>query len=239
MSGHSKWSQIKHKKALTDQKRGKLFSKLSRLITVAAKQKGGNPQTNPGLSLAIDRAKSFNMPVDNIERAIKKGTGELEGVNFEDLLIEAYGPGGVALLIEGTTDSRNRTVAEIKHLLSLHEGKLANPGSVAWLFERRGIVVAAKKTDKESLELEAIESGAEDLNWIDEESLEICTKPEELEKVKKALTEKEVAINDASLAWVAKNEVAISDPKEKERLEKLLEALDENDDVSEVYANTK
>jgi YebC/PmpR family DNA-binding regulatory protein len=239
MSGHSKWSQIKHKKALTDAKRGKLFSKMARLITVAAREKGGDPASNPKLRVAIDKAHSFNMPHENIERAVKRGTGDLEGVKIEEFILEAYGPAGAALIIEGTTDNKNRTVSELKHLLSQHDGKLANPGSVLWLFERRGLI-NLKKTGslkKDILELSAINAGAQDLRWLDEENLEIYTQPEELEKIKKLLEEKNIKIEEASLGWQPKNEITIDDPKTKERLEKLFETLDENDDVNEIYSN--
>ena len=239
MSGHSKWSQIKHKKALTDAKRGKLFSKMARLITVAAREKGGDPASNPKLRMAIDKARSFNMPHENIERAVKRGTGDLEGVKIEEFILEAYGPAGAALIIEGKTDNKNRTVSELKHLLSQHDGKLANPGSVLWLFERRGLI-NLKKTGslkKDILELSAIDAGAQDLRWLDEENLEIYTQPEELEKIKKLLEEKNIKIEEASLGWQPKNEITIDDPKTKERLEKLFETLDENDDVNEIYSN--
>lgn len=239
MSGHSKWSQIKHKKAVTDAKKGKIFSKMVRLISVAARAKGKDPESNPTLRTLIDTARSLNMPVENIERAIAKGAGELEGSKIEEFLLEAYGPGGSALLIEGTTDNRNRTVSEIKYLLSEHDGKLANPGSVLWLFEHQGSLTAkTSPAKKDELELAAIDAGAQDIKWADEQTLEIYTKPEELEKTRKALEEKNIKADDASLVWMPKNEMQISDPKDKERLEKLFEALDDNDDVSEIYSNT-
>ena len=240
MSGHSKWSQIKHKKAITDAKKGKLFSKLSNLISVVARQKGGDPDTNPQLRLTIEKARSFNMPSENIERAIKKGLGELEGIKMEELTIEAYGPAGTALIIEALTDNKNRTVSEIKYLLSQHGGKMAEAGSVLWLFERKGAIVinsSLADTNKENLELLAIDCGAQDLRWQTQELLEIYTKAEDLEKVKRALEAKNVKLESFSLDWIPKNEVKIGNPKTKESLEKLLEALDEHQDVQEIYSN--
>lgn len=239
MSGHSKWSQIKHKKALTDAKKGKVFSKLARLISVAARERGGDPAKNPALRMMIDRARSLNMPRDNIKRAIARGTGKLEGVKFEEFILEAYGPSGSALIIEGTTDNKNRTISEIKHLLSQHEGKLASPGSVLWLFTRQGIIEAEQGgLTKENMESTAIDAGAQDLKWLDEQTLEIYTQPEDLEKTKKALEDKKIKLNEASLSWQPKNEVALNE-HDKERLTKLFEALDEHDDVNEIYSNTQ
>jgi len=238
MSGHSKWSQIKHKKGISDVKKGKIFSKLARIITIAARDKGGNPQTNSSLRLAAEKARSFNMPQENIERAIKKGLGEIEGVKFEDFLIEAYGPEGVALIIEGLTDNKNRTISEIKYLFSEHNGKLAQSGSVLWLFERRGQIIIPRGTQtKEELELAAIDAGAEDLNWVDEENLEIYTKPEDLEKTKKNLEKNNLPISEASLVWSPKNKIKLTGEKSREQLEKLLDDLDEHDDVNEIYSN--
>jgi len=238
MSGHSKWSQIKHKKAITDVKKGKVFSKMVRLISVAARAKGKDPEANPNLRTLIDKARSINMPIENIERAIAKGAGELEGSQIDEFIIEAYGPGGSALLIEGTTDNNNRSISELKFLLSEHNGKLANPGSVLWLFERYGLIIIKVSADKkEELELTAIDSGAQDIKWPDEETMEVYTKPEELEKVKKMLSEKKLKADDSSFVWVPKNETQIEDQKDKERLEKLFEALDDHEDVNEVYTN--
>ena len=242
MSGHSKWSQIKHKKAITDAKKGKLFSKLSNQISVAARQKGRDSETNPQLKMLVEKARSFNMPSENIERAIKKGTGELEGVKMEEMTIEAYGPGGVALIIEAITDNKNRTISEIKYLLSQHSGKLAEAGSVNWLFERKGTLIINSKVsglNQEELELLVIDCGAEDVKWQTPELLEIFTKVEDLGKIKKALEGKKVGIESSSLDWVPKNEVQIQDEKTKNALDKLFEALDENDDVSEIYSNIK
>lgn len=238
MSGHSKWSQIKHKKAITDVKKGKIFSKMVRLISVAARAKGKDPEANPNLRTLIDKARSINMPIENIERAIAKGAGELEGSQIEEFTLEAYGPGGSALVIEGTTDNNNRSISELKFLLSEYNGKLANPGSVLWLFERYGLIIAkASAAKKDELELIAIDSGAEDIKWPDEETLEIYTKPEELEKIRKSLLGKSLRPDESSLVWMPKNEIRIEDQRAKECLEKLFEALDDNEDVSEVYTN--
>lgn len=239
MSGHSHWSQIRHRKELTDAKRGKIFSKLSKLISVAARAKGGDPETNPGLRMMIDKARSFNMPQENIERAVKRGTGEIEGIKFEEFTLEAFGPAGLALIIEGTTDNKNRTLAEIKNILLAQGGKLAQPGSVLWLFERCGSLNVKKEPtgNKEELELTAIEAGAQDFKWLDQENLEIYTPPSELEKVKKALQEKNILVNASSLDWKPKNEITVAEQKDKEQLEKLFEALDEIDDVNEIYSN--
>lgn len=243
MSGHSHWHSIKYQKSVADQKRGKVFSKLSREISVAAKEKGGNPENNPALKIAVDKAKKFNMPKDNIERAIKKGTGELEGAKLESVTFEAYGPGGIALIIEGITDNKNRTLAEIKQILSQSNGKLANEGSVRWLFERKGCLIVNPESqnedlkNKEDLELKAIESGAEDIYWHDD-LLGVYTKPEELEETKKNLEEAGIQIEAASLDWAAKEEIEM-DEKTKEISEKLFETLDENDAVQEIYSNLK
>jgi len=242
MSGHSKWSQIKHKKAAIDAKKGKIFSKMARLITVAAREKGGDPARNAMLRLTIDKAKEFNMPSDNIERAIKRGTGEIEGTKIEELLLEAYGPSGIAIIIEGTTDNKNRTLPAIKHILTQHGGKLAETGNVSYLFERKGVIILKITNNKETLELLTIEAGAEDIKEIKHNSdnfLEIYTKPEELENTKKILEQKNIAIESTSLDWVPKSEIEIIDQKTKEQIEKLFDALDENDDVNEIYSNIK
>lgn len=241
MSGHSHFSSIKHKKAITDAKRGKIFSKLARMISVAAREKGGDIETNPTLRMAVEQAKAANMPQDNVERAIKKGTGELTGEQLESVTFEAYGPGGTAIIIEGITDNRNRTLGEIKQILNLHKGKLAGGGSVRWIFERKGVLIldpASQETEtKESLELILIEAGAEDIKEKDE-VLEVYTKPEELEKVRAALEEKGLKTESASLDWVPKEEISLSE-QEKAAALKLFEALDESDAVQEIYSNIK
>jgi len=234
MSGHSHWASIKHKKGAADEKRGKVFSKISKMISIAAKQGGGDPEANSKLRLAVEQAKQANMPKDNIERAIKKGTGELEGEKLEQVVFEAYGPGKTAIIIEGITDNKNRTLSEIKQILNQNKGKLADEGSVKWLFERKGAIIINKENTEE-LELIVIEAGAEDINEHDK-FLEIYTKPEDLEKVKKNLEEKGIKPESVSLDWVAKENI---ENKEKEACEKLFEALDNNDAVQDIYSNLK
>ncbi len=247
MSGHSHFSSIKHKKAITDAKRGKIFSKIARQISVAAKEKGGDINANPNLRLIIEKAKEFNMPKDNIERAIKKGTGELEGEKLEEIMYEAYGPGKIAIIIIGITDNKNRALAEIKQILSKNNGKLAGKGSVKWMFERKGVITINEqqllkpstdiKQEKEEKELQAIEAGAEDIYW-DNNILNIYTKPENLEIVKKNLINKGINIKSISLDWIAKQGKELEE-KQKIAAEKLFEALDENDDVQEIYSDIK
>lgn len=238
MSGHNKWSQIKHRKALTDAKKGKLFGKMARLITIASRAKGGDPEANPALRTLVDKARALNMPIDNVERAIAKGTGKLEGAQIEEFLLEAYGPGGSALLIEGATDNRNRSISELKFMLSEHGGKIANPGSVAYLFERRGqLLVKTPAAKKDDLELLAIDAGAQDLKQPDEETVAVYTRPEDLEGVKKILEENKFSVDDAALVWTPKNEASLTEAEDKDQLQKLYEALDEHDDVNEVYTN--
>jgi YebC/PmpR family DNA-binding regulatory protein len=243
MSGHSHFRSIKRAKELTDKKRGQIFSKMARLISVAVKKGGPNPETNSKLRLAIEQAKAANMPKDNVERAIKKGIGELAGEKLEEVVFEGFGPGGIALIIEGITDNKNRTLGEIKAILNQNGGKLAGEGSVKWLFDRKGCLILDLKMqsedlrNKEELELMAIESGAEDIYWHND-LLDVYTKPEELEKIKKALEEKNIKISSTSLDWVAKEEVEVSE-KEKEASQKLFEALDENEAVQDIYSNLR
>lgn len=243
MSGHSHFRSIRYKKEITDKKRGQMFSKISREISVAAREGGGDPEFNSKLRLAIEKAKSVNMPTDNIERAIKRGVGELEGVKLEEVLFEAYGPGGIAIIIEGITDNKNRALGEIKQILNQNNGKLVGEGAVKWMFERKGCIVVALKSQisngksKEELELIVIEAGAEDIYWHDE-LLDIYTKIEDLEKVKKNLEKRGIKIESTSLDWVAKEEIKL-DEKTKEACQKLFEALDENDAVQEIYSNLK
>jgi len=237
MSGHSRWSNIKHKKAKQDKKRAKIFSKLTRKITVAAREGGGDPDKNPDLRSAIEKARDADMPKDNIERAIKKGTGELEGGELEELLLGLYGPGGIAILIEAITDNKNRTLNEIKQILKENDAKLAETDSVRWQFEKKGvIVVQADEEDKEELELKIIDSGADDLKR--NEKIEVYTKLKDLSEVKKNLEQQEIKIEDTSVDWVAKEESEVDEEKEKE-LEKLFEELDENDAVQDIYSNLK
>jgi YebC/PmpR family DNA-binding regulatory protein len=238
MSGHSHFKTIKAQKEVADAKKGKIFSKMGKLITIATKEKGGDPITNPKLKVAIEQAKKCNMPKENIERAIKKGTGELAGEALEEVSFECFGPGGISLIVEGITDNKNRTLGEIKVALNQNGGKLAGEGAVRWMFGRKGIIIVLpEEKPKEELELLAIEAGADDVSWH-EGSLNIYTKPEDLEKVKKSLEEKKLQIDSVSLDWVAKEEISILN-KEKEQAQQLFEALDENDSVNDIYSNLK
>lgn len=219
-------------------KKGKVFSQISKMITIAAKS-GGDPDFNPTLNIAIEKAKQVNMPSDNIEKAIKKGTGELEGGAIEEVLYEAYGPGGIALIIEATTDNTNRTVAEIKHLLSINNGRLGEVGSVKWMFNRFGYVeikIEENRLSEDELEMAVIEAGAEDFKSIDND-LVVYTKPENLYKVKENLEKSKVKISDTGFEWKAKNLIKVEDEKINNRIEKLFEALNEQEDVAEVYSN--
>lgn len=236
MAGHNKWSQIKRKKAANDAKRGQMFTKLIREITVAARSGSGDPEFNPRLRLAVDQAKSANMPQDNIDRAIKRGTGELEGVNYEEVVYEGYGPGGVALYIETLTDNQNRTVAEVRHTLGKHGGSLGTAGSVAWQFDRKGqIYVDGGAYDEEQIFEAAIEAGAEDVTRSGEEYV-ITTEAQHFHEVKEALGGSGVEFNEAELSMIAKNEVEVSG-NDAEKLIRLLDALDDCDDVQKVYSN--
>lgn len=236
MSGHSKWSSIKHKKGAADAKRGKIFTKLIKEITVAARMGGGDPDGNPRLRTAILAAKAENMPKDNIERAIKKGTGELEGVSYDEVTYEGYGPGGVALLIECLTDNKNRTVADIKHTLDRNGGSLGEPGCVAWMFEKRGIILFEKdRVDEEKLLETALEAGAEDVRE-EETEFEVTTAPSDFETVKKAFDDAGIVYSVAEISMVPKNTISI-EGKKAEQMLNLMEALEDSDDVSNVYAN--
>lgn len=236
MSGHSKWSTIKRKKAVIDAKRGKIFTKLLKEITVAAKEKGGDPDANPRLRLAINTAKSNNTPMENITRAIKKGTGELEGVNYEEINYEAYGPHGVAVIIECLTDNKNRTVADLRHLISKNGGNLGEGGSVAWMFERKGVISVKKSAINEDDLMEIIlDAGADDLK-SDEEYFEVISSVENFENVRKALEAKGIEGEDPSLQYLAKDMVE-KEGKEAEDVIKFVEAIEDNDDVQNVYSN--
>src|SRR3989344_5276656 len=211
MSGHSHAKTVAATKNANDAKKGKIFSKFGRVITIAAKEGGGDITKNIKLRALIDKAREFNMPKENIERAIKKGTGELAGENLEEVSFEGFGPGGIALIIEGITDNKNRTLGDIKGILSQYEGKMAGEGAVRWMFERKGVIALQNPpTPKEELELSIIDAGADDIIWR-QATLEVFTKPETLEQVKKSLEEKNLKIEGASLQWVAKEEVVIPD----------------------------
>jgi YebC/PmpR family DNA-binding regulatory protein len=236
MSGHSKWSTIKRKKAAVDAKRGKIFTKLIKEITVAARTGGGDPDSNPRLRLAVDNAKSVNMPQDNIERAIKKATGELEGVSYSEITYEGYGPSGVAFLVESVTDNKNRTVAEVRHLFSKHGGSMGESGSVSWMFERKGVITlpAQGKTEDEIFEI-ILEAGADDLSSEDD-FFEVTTDLESFEPVRRSLVEAGLEIDNASLQWIAKNTTTVSG-EVSEKVIKLIDMLEDSDDIQNVYTN--
>lgn len=236
MSGHSKWSTIKRKKGAADAKRGKMFTKLIKEITIAAREGGGDPNANPRLRLAVDNAKASNMPADNIDRAIKKATGELEGVTYLELTYEGYGPGGVAMLVEVATDNKNRSVAEVRHLFSKNGGSMGENGSVAWMFDRKGIITIPTQGNTEDDIMDIIlEAGAEDLQ-SEEGFFEIQTSLETFETVRKALAEAKLEIENASLQWIAKNTINVSGD-DAEKVMKLIEGLEDSDDVQNVYSN--
>jgi YebC/PmpR family DNA-binding regulatory protein len=237
VSGHSKWSTIKRKKGANDAKRGKIFTKLIKEITVAAKMGGGDPDGNPRLRSAITAAKSENMPKDNIERAIKKGTGDLDGAIYEEILYEGYGPGGVAVLVETMTDNKNRTVADIRHYFAKSNGNLGESGCVAWMFDKRGVIVVdAEGVDEEELMDLAIEAGAEDV-IEDETTFQILTEPEDFSEVVDSLEKSGVKMVEASISMVPKNTVEVTEEKPARALIKLLDNLEDHDDVQKVHAN--
>ena len=236
MAGHSKWSQIKRKKAVNDQKRGQMFTKLIRELTVAARSGGGDPNFNPRLRLAVDAAKAGNMPQENIDRAIKRGTGELEGVTYEEIVYEGYGPGGVALYIETLTDNQKRTVAEMRHLLDKNGGNLGTAGSVAWQFDRQGVIyVSGEGADEDTVFEAAVEGGADDVRSEGGEYV-VATGAASLHEVRGALVEAGLTVASAQITMVAKNEIGVAG-RAGERLLKLLDALDDHDDVQQVHSN--
>ena len=236
MSGHSKWHSIKHKKGAADAKRGKLFTKFIKEITVAARQGGGDPEGNARLRKAILDAKAGNMPNDTIDRAIRRGTGEEEGVHYEEVTYEGYGPGGVAMLIETMTDNRNRTVAEIRHTFSKNGGNLGESGSVGWLFEKKGYIVVDKaaRPEEELFDI-AIEGGADDLR-DDEDNFEIITSPENFESVQSAIKSAGIEPQVAEVSMVPQNYIKLEGSSAQQML-RLMEAMEDHDDVQKVYAN--
>ena len=238
MSGHSKWSSIKHKKGAADAKRGQLFSKLSRAILVAAKEGGGDPANNLALQNAIEKARSYSMPKDNIDRAIAKGSGADADANaFETIVYEGYGPEGVALIVEALTDNKNRTAADVRHLFAKHGGNLGATGAVAWQFERLGVVVvSAEDADEEELLLVAADAGADDVQ-PDGSTFQVTSAPEGLSAVREAVEEAGFSIESAELQLVPKTTVAIDDEAKARQVMRLVDALEENDDVQDVYAN--
>ena len=236
MSGHSKWATTKHKKAAVDAKKGKVFSKISKELMIAARIGGGDPAGNRRLRLVIEKAKEANMPSDNIKRAIQKGTGELPGVTYEESVYEGYGPGGVAILIDIMTDNKNRTVAELRHILTRYGGKSGESGSVSWIFHKKGyILVDKKKADEETVMSLALEAGAEDIRSSEEENYEIITDPHDFDKVKNFL-EGKIDLIHAEITMLPQSYVKL-EGKDAEHMARLMEALDDHDDVQNVYAN--
>ena len=236
MSGHSKWSSIKHKKAATDAKRGKIFTKLIKEITVAARMGGGDIEANPRLRTAVAAGRSENMPKENIERAIKKGTGELEGVNYEEITYEGYGPGGAAVLIESLTDNKNRTVADIRSIFGKNGGNLGENGCVAWMFDQKGyIAVESKSVDEEALMETALDAGAEDIRE-DDSNFEVITAPGDFEAVRDAMEKASIAHIAAEVTMLPQTTTNLAD-KEAEQMVRLMEMLEDCDDVQKVYTN--
>ncbi len=236
MSGHSKWSSIKHKKAATDAKRGKVFTKVIKEITVAARMGGGDIETNPRLRSAVQAGKAENMPKDNIERAIKKGTGELEGVSYEEIIYEGYGPGGAAVLVDSLTDNKNRTVADIRSIFGKNGGNLGENGCVAWMFDKKGyIVVESSAVDEDTLMETALEAGAEDIRE-DDSNYEVITEPGDFEAVKEAIDTASISYIDAEVTMLPQNTTNLAG-KEAEQMVRLMEMLEDCDDVQKVYTN--
>ena len=237
MSGHSKWHTIKHKKGALDAKRGKLFTKIIREMTIAARIGGGDPDANPRLRTAVDKAKGSNMPADNITRAIKKGTGELEGTTYEDMVLEGYGPGGVAILVEGTTDNRNRTVSEIRHIFSKHGGNLGGAGSVGYMFKPKGIIaIAAEKTTEDRLMEIALDAGADDI-VTEAEGFTVYTSQQAFETVREAIKKAGIEPDEAEVKKIADNTITLEGTKAQQLL-KLVEFLDDHEDVQNVWDNS-
>ncbi|MHB8881235.1 MAG: YebC/PmpR family DNA-binding transcriptional regulator [Thermodesulfovibrionales bacterium] len=238
MSGHSKWSQIKHKKANTDAKRGKAFTKIVKEISIAARLGGGDPAGNPRLRTAIESAKEVNMPHDNIKKAVMKGTGELPGVTYEEFVYEGYGPAGVAIIMEVMTDNKNRTLPEIRFILSKTGGNLGETGCVSWMFDKKGYILVSKaKASEDTVMTVALDAGAEDMkNDPEEENYEIITQPEDFTTVKEALEKAGLPIESAEVTMLPKNYVVL-DAKAAEQMLRLMDALEEHDDIQNVYAN--
>jgi YebC/PmpR family DNA-binding regulatory protein len=238
VSGHSKWSSIKHKKGAADAKRGKLFSKLTRAIIVAAREGGADPSANLALQNAIEKARSYSMPKDNIERAIAKGSGAgADGADFETVVYEGYGPSGVAVIVEALTDNRNRTASEVRHVFAKNDGNLGGAGAVAWLFERRGVVlVPAEDVDEDELTLAAAEGGAEDVA-LEGTTFQITSDPEMLSAVREAVEGAGFAVDSAELTMVPKTTVQVASETEAKKILRLIDQLEDSDDVQDVYAN--
>jgi YebC/PmpR family DNA-binding regulatory protein len=236
MSGHSKWATIKHQKGAKDKARGKLFAKILRQVEVAAREGGGDPEANPTLRTMFQKARDASVPMDTIQKAIKRGTGELEGVTYESITYEGYAPGGIAVLVEVLTDNRNRTGAEVRSLFTKLGGSMAEPGAVAWQFERKGTVVVDRSADEEELMLAALDAGAEDL--ADEgEAWRVTTPPTDLHKVRTAIEEAGMAVAEADLVMVPTSTVSVGDVEGAKKVLRLVDSLDDHDDVQNVYAN--
>jgi YebC/PmpR family DNA-binding regulatory protein len=236
MSGHNKWSTIKHKKGAADAKRGKLFSKIIKEITIAARMGGGDPEGNPRLRTAVNAARAGNMPKDNVEKAIKRGTGEIEGVNYEEITYEGYGPGGVAVLVEALTDNKNRTVAEVRHIFEKYNGNLGETGCVAWMFKKQGIVViTADSLDEDEVMEVALECGAHDVKK-EGDTFEVTADPAAIETVRKAVEDKGWKVEMAEVTMIPQTTVKL-EGKKAEQMLKMMDALDDNEDMQKVFAN--
>ncbi len=239
MSGHSKWAQIKRKKGVADVKKGAMFTRLGREIAIAAREGGGDPNANFSLRLAVDKARTSNMPKENIDRAIKRGTGELgEGGQLDDILYEGYGPGGTALLVQVLTDNRNRAASDVRHIFTRGGGNMASSNAVAWMFEKRGVItleVAGGGKDPDELALEMIDAGADDVK-VDGNEIDAYTAPEQLRALREALEKRKIPITSAEIAWIAKTSASVADDQAVQTL-KLMESLEEHDDVQKVFTN--
>lgn len=237
MAGHSHWAKVKRTKGVVDARRGKLFSKLSKEITVAAKLGGGDPNFNPRLRQAIQTARDESVPMDNIERAVKKGTGEIEGANYEEITYEGYAPGGVAILIEATTDNKNRTAADVRSIFTKNDGNMGGAGSVAWMFHRKGLVIVDKSKAAEDDVLAAtLDAGAEDVREV-EGVIEVVTPTDKLDAVSTALRKAGIAFESSKFTYIPENQTPVNDEETAEQVLRLYEALDDHDDVQNVYAN--
>lgn len=242
MSGHSKWANIHKQKEVADAKKGAVFTKIARNITLAAREKGGDPEMNPSLRTAIDKAKEVNMPKDNIERAIKKGTGEIEGAKLEEIIYEGYGPGGIAIIIKCLTDNRNRSASNIRHIFTKFGGNLGEPKSVSWMFEQKGVInfwkfqLQEKDIKMDDFELKMIDAGIEDVR-DEEDRILIYTNIKDLHKMKEILEDMQIKIDYSEIDWVAKNEIEIKDAETNNKVNKFLETLDSDEDVQVFYTN--
>ncbi len=239
MSGHSKWSNIKHKKGKADAARGKIFTKLGKEIAVAAKS-GGDPDTNSKLADVVAKARSNNMPNDTIQRAIKKGSGEMGGVDYEEIIYEGYAPGGVAVIVTALTENRNRTAGDVRHIFDRNGGSLGVSGAVNWMFDKKGVIIVEKNegADEEELMMIALEAGAEDFN-TEEECFEIITSPENFSEVRKGLEEQRVPMASAELTMIPHNYIEVTDEEDVKKINKMMDMFDDNDDVQDVYHNAE